>query len=120
MYNSCRVIISGPAHMVIRKSFLKQPFHIYLVFFSSFTVTSNNSCRYKVYLALNFTTLLLESISHYDSFFNNFSCDKTHHYEGEQLRDNKQAHSEYNCDNQANQNSKIHTHLARVARLTPF
>ena len=103
----------------IRKTFLKQPFHIYLVF-SSFTVTSNNSCRYKVYLALNFTTLLLESISHYDSFFNNFSCDKTHHYEGEQLKDNKQTHSEYNCDNQANQNSKIHTHLARVARLTPF
>ena len=64
--------------------------------------------------------MLLESISHYDSFFNNFSCDKTHHYEGEQLKDNKQAHSEYNRDNQANQNSKIHTHLARVARLTPF
>ena len=83
-------------------------------------MTSNNSCRYKVYLALNFTTLLLESISHYDSFFNNFSCDKTHHYEGEQLKDNKQTHSEYNRDNQANQNSKIHTHLARVARLTTF
>ena len=83
-------------------------------------MTSNNSCRYKVYLALNFTTLLLESISHYDSFLNNFSCDKTHHYEGEQLKANKQTHSEYNRDNQAKQNSKIHIHLARVARLTPF
>ena len=64
--------------------------------------------------------MLLESISHYDSFFNNFSCDKAHHYEGEQSKDNKQTHSEYNRDNQTNQNSKIHTHLARVARLTPF
>ena len=82
-------------------------------------MTSNNSCIYKVYLALNFTTLLLESISHYDSFLN-VSCDKTHHYEGEQLKANKQTQSEYNRDNQTNQNSKIHTHLARVARLTPF
>ena len=76
----------------------------------------------KVYSLLDFTNLLLKSTGNYDSLFNYFTSDKTHHYESEQLNVHNRTHkvSVIVINKQTNQYSKIYTHLMRGARLTPL
>ena len=49
----------------------------------------------KVYSLLDFTNLLLKSIGNYDSLFNYFTSDKTHHYESEQLNVHNRRHTKW-------------------------